>query len=44
MKKIIKLLEQEYKNGNLKNYWIDCHGNLRETKTDKIVYRRLLKF
>lgn len=42
--KRFKLLEHEYKNGNLNNYWIDCRGNLREVKTDKIVIKGFLKY
>lgn len=29
---------------NLKNYWIDCYGNLRANKTDKIVIKNFLKY
>lgn len=42
--KIMKLLKHDVKNGNIKNYWIDCRGNLRETKTDKILIKNFLKF
>lgn len=43
MKKI-NLLKHDIKNGNIKNYYIDCRGNLRENKTDKILIKNFLKF